>query len=132
VIDRARILHWIRTGENEFKLNFVRHEAVGRTSIGLEGDQGPFAASAPESSAHRQDSELTPLESSESESENSTSNGQDDLLVSCEDDPLIPYRLEGGGPWNGTLHLSIAYRAEDRLNVGAGSASMRRKVGDHI
>jgi hypothetical protein len=77
--DRARILHWIVTRKNEFKTDYVRHEAADSTIIGLEGDQGPFAASASESLAHHQGSELTPLESSESE--NSSSHSQDELLV---------------------------------------------------
>jgi hypothetical protein len=66
----------------------VRHEAADSTTIGLEGGQGPFAASASESSALRQGSELSPLESSESE--NCSSHIQDELLVGCEGDPLIP------------------------------------------
>jgi hypothetical protein len=33
-------------------MNYVRHEAVGSTSISLEGDQGPLAASASQSSAN--------------------------------------------------------------------------------
>jgi hypothetical protein len=86
--DRARILHWIHTRENEFKTDYVRHKAVGSTSVGLEGNQGPFVASASESSAHRQDSELAPLEISESE--HSSGNGQDEVFVGCEGDPLIP------------------------------------------
>jgi hypothetical protein len=54
--DRTRILHWIDTGKNEFETDYARHEAADSTTIGLEGDQGPFAASASESSAHRQGS----------------------------------------------------------------------------
>jgi hypothetical protein len=86
--DRDRILHWIDTGENEFKTNYVRQRAVGSTSIGLEGDQDPVAASSSESSAHHQDSELALLESSESE--DCSGNSQDELLIGCEADPLIP------------------------------------------
>jgi hypothetical protein len=51
--DRVRILHWVHTGKNEFKTNYVRHKAVGSTSISLEGDQDPFVASDSESLAHR-------------------------------------------------------------------------------
>jgi hypothetical protein len=36
--DRARILHWIDTGKNEFKTDYVRHEAADSTTIGLGGD----------------------------------------------------------------------------------------------
>jgi hypothetical protein len=86
--DCARILHWIGTGKNEFETDYVRHKAADSTTIGLEGDQGPFVASASESSAHHQGTELTPLGSSESE--NSSSHSQDELLVGCEGDPLIP------------------------------------------
>jgi hypothetical protein len=88
MVDRVRIFHWIYAGKNEFKTNYVRREAVGSTSIGLEGDQARVAASTSESSAHRQDSEPLLLESSELE--DSSSNGQDELLVGCRGDPLIP------------------------------------------
>jgi hypothetical protein len=86
--DHVRILRWIHTGKNEFKTNYVRHKAVDSTSIGLEGDQDPFAASDSESSAHRQGSGLALLESSESE--DSSGNIQGELLVGCDGDPLIP------------------------------------------
>ena len=86
--DHVRILHWIHTGKNEFKTNYVRHKAVGSTSIGLEGYQDRFKAGDSESSAHRQGSEPALLESSESE--DSSGNIQDELLVGCEGDPLIP------------------------------------------
>jgi hypothetical protein len=92
MIDRVCILHWIHTGKNEFKMNYVRHEAVGSTSIGLEGDQDRITASGSKSSAHRQDSELALLESSESE--DTSDNSQDEVLVGCEGDPLIPTAQE--------------------------------------
>jgi hypothetical protein len=66
----------------------MRHKAVGSTSIGLEGDQDPVAASSSESSAHHQDSELAFSESSESE--DCSGNSQDELLIGCEVDHLIP------------------------------------------
>lgn len=67
------------------KQNYVRHKAVGRTSIGLKGDQDPFAASDSESSVHHQGSEFALLES-----EDSSGNIQDELLVGCEGELLIP------------------------------------------